>query len=178
MTDSKISKNREKKQNIVSELSDKVSRSKALVFADYKGMTHKQLEDLKKSLKKAEAEMVVAKNTLVKRSLENSVFKVQNAELNGPTITLFAYNDVIAPLRELAKSIKNLKLPVIKFGILDNQVLTGDQVLRLSTLPSREVLIAQVVAGFKSPIFGLHRTLSWNLQKLVITLKAIESKKV
>ncbi|HSX40884.1 MAG TPA: hypothetical protein VLF68_04725, partial [Candidatus Saccharimonadales bacterium] len=61
---------------------------------------------------------------------------------------------------------------------MDGQLISGEQVLKLATLPSREVLLAQFVGGLKSPIYGLHRALNWNLQKFVMTLKAIESKKV
>lgn len=173
----KVSKNREKKEKIVARLSEKLGRAKALVFTDYQGMTHKQLEDLKKALKAADADLVVAKNTLLKLAL-NQVRLGQNMEeLQGPTATLFSYSDVIAPLKEIAKSIKLLKLPAIKFGILDDKLLAEADVLRLSTLPSREILIAQVIGGIKAPIYGLHRALNWNLQKLVLTLKAIEKNK-
>lgn len=165
---------------MVSEISEKVGRAKALVFTNYQGMTHKQLEDLKKGLKDANAELVVTKNTLLKRALkmENGKWKIEDDEsLSNPTATLFAYEDIILPLKSLAKTIKNLGLPTIKFGILDGQALTGDQVLKLALLPSREVLLSQLVGSLKVPIFGLHRALSWNLRKLVLTLKAIEQNK-
>ncbi len=174
----KISKNREKKEKIVAELSEKVTRAKALVFANYQGMTHKQIEELKKALSKTDAELAVTKNTLLKLALaqtQNSKLESQNFE--GATATLFAYSDAILPLKELAKTIKSLKLPVIKFGIFEGKILNAAEVLKLSTLPSREVLIAQFVGGLKSPIFGLHRALSWNIQKLVMTFKAIENSK-
>ncbi len=174
----KVSKNRQKKEVIVAELTQKVSRAKAMIFTNYQGMTHVQLEHLKKALRNTQAELVVAKNTLLKLSLEqiqNSKFKIQNFE--GPTGTIFAYNDVVAPLKELAKIIKTLKLPAIKFGIVDGKLLAENDVVRLSTLPSHEVLLAQLVGGLKAPLYGLHRALNWNIQKLVMTLKAIESQK-
>jgi hypothetical protein len=65
----------------------------------------------------------------------------------------------------------------VKLGVMENKFLTGEQVLKISTLPTREVLLAQVAAGLKSPISGLHRALSWNLQKLVMTLQAVADKK-
>lgn len=178
----KISVNRQKKEKIVEEIAEKIGRSKGLVFTNYQGLTHKQLEELKRGLKTANAELVVTKNTLLKLALENAKIKNQNSKvedsaLQNPTATIFAYEDVIAPLKHLAKMLKNLGLPTIKFGILDGQALNSDQVLKLASLPTREVLLAQVVGGLKSPIFGLHRALNWNLQKLVMTLNAIEGKK-
>ena len=209
----KISTTRQKKEQIVVKLSEKIARAKALVFTNYQGLTHRQLEELKKVLKDLNAELVITKNTLLKLSLEKSnvpglakrsgagksqISKVDSA-LQNPTATLFVYDDVIAPLKQIAKTLRLLGLPAsparfaepassrgesrraggptIKFGILDNQTLTGDQLLKLAMLPSAEVLLAQVVSGLKSPIFGLHRALSWNLQKLVMTLSAIQQKK-
>lgn len=180
---------RARKEKVVAEISEKAERANALVFANYQGMTHKQIEELKKALKKVDAELVVAKNTLVKIALDKTKQKQENLDsLQGPTITLFSFSDIIAPLKELAKTVKAINLPVVKFGIFpakggsasgrEGEILSADQIMQLSILPSREILLAQVVGGLKSPIFGLHRAMSWNLQKLVLTLKAVETKKV
>lgn len=187
MGEKKISKNREKKEQLVAEIAEKIGKSKGLVFTNYQGLTHKQLEELKRSLKDANAELVVTKNTLLKLALKTTDHGLQTTAVDGsqstvdnfvnPTATIFAYDDVIAPLKHLAKTLKNLGLPTIKFGILDGQALNSEQVLKLASLPTREVLLAQVVGGLKSPIFGLHRALNWNIQQLVMTLKAIEAKK-
>lgn len=187
MENNKISTNRQKKEQIIAGLSEKIEKAKSIVFTNYQGMTHKQLENLKKALRALNAEIVVAKNSLLKRALQTTDYRLpttavdssQKAEsvLSNPTAALFSYEDVIFPLKQLAKSIKELGLPTIKFGILDNQALTGEQVLKLASLPSRDVLISQVVGGLKSPIFGLHRALSWNIQTLVMTLKSIENSK-
>jgi len=181
MNDKKVSKNREKKEALVAELSEKAEKAKGFLFTNYQGLTHKQLEQLKKALKSANAELVVAKNTLLKLALqkvskEGKVSKVSN-ELEGPTATVFVYEDYLAPLRELAKTIKQFNLPTLKFGILEGQSVTSDQLLKLSALPSKEVLLSQVVYGLKSPITNLVYVLNANVQKLVHTLKAIEQKK-
>ncbi len=176
--DTKVSTNRQKKQVIVEEIAEKASRAKALVFTNYQGLTHKQLEGLKKGIKPLDGEFVVAKNTLVLRALEKASVKIENPEsLDGPTGTMFLYADPVEPLKKLAKMIKELNLPSVKFGILNNQALTGEQVLKLATLPSRDTLIAQFVGGMKSPLYGLHRALNWNIQKLVLTLQAVEKSK-
>ena len=199
----KISKNRQKKEQIVAQLSEKIKKAKSIIFTNYQGLTHKQLEGLKKALRELNAELVVTKNTLLKIALEKStafglqttaVDGSQNAEsmLFNPTAALFVYDDITAPLKQLSKTLKSLGLttspasfaesrraggPTIKFGIVDNQALTGNELLRIAMLPSREVLLAQVVSGLNSPIYGLHRTLSWNLQKLVMTLSTLQQKK-
>jgi len=166
------SPNRQKKERIVAELLEKVARSKGLVFTSYQGLTHKQLEGLKKAVQALDADFVATKNSLILKAMEGKV-KIEN-ELKNATATLFLYGDPVGPLKALAKSIKDLNLPAIKFGILDGAQMTSEQLLKLSTLPTREVLLTQLVVGLKSPISGLHRALNWNLQKFVMTLKAIE----
>lgn len=173
----KVSKNRLKKQTLVEELKVKAGKAKALVFTNYQGLTHKQLEDLKKAIKPLKAEFVVAKNTLLAIALSSHITKEQSTSLKGPTGTMFIYEDIMEPLKQLAKIIKNLGIPSVKFGVIDKEMLTSEQILKLATLPTREVLLAQLVGTLKTPIYALHRTLSWNLSKLVLTLKEIEKKK-
>lgn len=174
MEDTKITANRQKKMDIVTKLSEKLGKAKAIVFTNYQGITHKQLEGFKKAIKPLNAEYVVAKNSLLTIALsENKIKLSDDRVLDGQTGTLFLYDDVISPLKALAKIIKELNLPSVKFGIMENDFISGEQILKLSTLPTKEVLLAQLVGGLKSPISGLHRALSWNIQKLVFALNAV-----
>jgi large subunit ribosomal protein L10 len=174
----KISANKQKKIDIVADLNQKLAKAKAVIFTNYQGITHKQLETLKKAIKPLDAEYVVAKNSLVLRALDENKIKLEGENpLEGPTGTMLIYADVIGPLKQLAKTIKELGIPSVKLGIMENKFLTGEQVLKISTLPSRETLLAQIAAGLKSPISGLHRALNWNLQKLVMTLGAVAKAK-
>lgn len=176
--ETKVSANRQKKIEIVAKLNEKIASAKAIVFTNFQGLTHKQLEGLKKTIKPMQADFVVAKNSLVLRALEENKIKVEDqSQFEGPTGTLLIYDDVVGPLKALAKVIKELGIPSVKFGILDSKTFTSEQVLKISTLPTREVLLSQLVAGLKSPIFSLHRALNWNLQKLVMTLNAVAATK-
>lgn len=176
---------RGRKEEVVAMLSEKAERAKGLIFTNYQGMTHQQMESLKKAVKKAQAEYVVTKNTLLKRSLEKlSTFNSQlstspagGSTFQQPTATLFLYDDIIDPLKHLAKTIKELTLPVIKFGFLQGKILSADEIVRLSSLPPLLVLRAQLLGQMKMPIAGLHRALRWNLQSLVVALNAIVQKK-
>lgn len=175
--DVKISSNRAKKIQLVEGISEKLGKSKGLVFTNYQGLKHKQLEELKKAIKPLQAEFVVAKNSLVLRALDANKIKVEESQFEGPTGTLIIYDDAVGPLKALAKLIKELGIPSVKFGILDEKTFSGEDVLKISALPGREVLLAQIAIGLKSPIFGLHRALNWNLQKLVMTLNAVTQSK-
>ncbi len=87
------------------------------------------------------------------------------------------YNDVIEPIKNLTRTIKELNLPVIKLGWIDGKSMSDTDVVRLSTLPPLPVLRAQLLGQMNSPIQGLHRALSWNIQSLAMTLNAIAQKK-
>lgn len=172
-----VSQNRKKKEVIVAEVSEKVQKAKAMVFTNYQGLTHKQLEEFKKEIKKSDAEFAATKNTLLKRALGNEAIAGNEDKFQQPTGTIYMYGDVVAPLKALAKMVKEMEKPEIKFGLLEGKPLTDKEVLKLSTLPSREVLIAQMLGMMNAPIQGLHRALSWNLQKFVMTLNAISEQK-
>lgn len=175
---------RAQKEQIVAELVEKLDKSTGLVFADYQGLTHKQLEGLKKELKKEDSTMIVAKNSLLKLALEKSPPKTDQplsekieTILQNPTATMFINANYTQPLKKLQKAIKDFGRPKIKFGILEGQLFDESQVLKIASLPSREALLAQLVGTLNSPIQGLVVTLNGNIQKFVMTLKAIENSK-
>jgi large subunit ribosomal protein L10 len=178
MADVNTSQNRLKKEAIKAELVEKVEKSQAMVFANYQGLTHQQLEGLKKNLKKVDAEFVAAKNTILLRALEGKIDQeAEKDKFTQPTGALFIYGDIVDPLKVLSKSIKDHKLPAVKFGIVEGRVVTDKEVAKLATLPPLPVLRAQLLGQMMSPIQGLHRALSWNMQSLVMTLNAIKEKK-
>lgn len=171
-------KGRGRKETIVAELSDKTQKAKAFVFTNYQGLTHQQIEDLKKAAKKADAEYVITKNTLMLRALEGVELSEEDKKhFEQPTATLFLYDEIVDPIKALAASIKDLKLPEVKFGILDGEAISADNVMKLAKLPPMPVLRAQLLGQMLSPVQGLHRALNWNMQSLVMTLNQIAQKK-
>lgn len=174
----KAQKGKARKEGIVAEIAEHVNKAKGMIFTNYQGLTHLQLEAIKRAVKKLEANYVATKNTLLLRSLSSFNLSDEDKKLfEQPTATLFTFGDPIEPIKVLAKTIKELKLPLIKFGILDGKTITGKQVERLATLPALPILRGQLVGTLNSPIQNLHRALSWNMTMFVMTLKAVESKK-
>lgn len=174
----KVSQNRQKKEALVAEFQGRVDRSNALVFANYQGLTHQQLESIKKAVKKVDAEFVATKNSLILRALEGLNLSSDDLKFfEKPTATLFIYGDIVEPLKVLAKTVKELQLPAVKFGVLDGKSISESQVMKLATLPPLDVLRAQLLGQMLSPVQKLHTALRWNLQTFVMTLNAIASKK-
>ena len=175
----KKSKPNLRKAATVDLIKTKIDNAKAIFLTDYKGLTHKQLEDLRKILKTVQAEYVVVKNTLFKKSLE--IAKKEKEELvnqlKDSTAALFAYGDELSAIKKLADFAKRFSLPKIKIGLMADKITSKEDFLKLASLPSKEFLLATLVYRLKSPITGFHYALNWNLQKFVIALNNIKAKK-
>lgn len=166
----------QKKIEKVNEMTEKVSKSKSIIFAEYKGIKHKQLEELRKTLKKANSEIVVAKNRLLLKALGDAGEGVKET-LQNDTAAVFSYNDEVAGLKELVKFFKAANLGKTKGGVLNGQALSAKDVDQLAKLPAKEVLLGKLVGQMIAPIYGLHQSLNWNINKLVWSLNAIKDKK-
>lgn len=182
----KVSANKQKKIEAVGMLQEKLAKTKVLFLADYQGLTHKQLEELRKSLKKVEAEFLIAKNRLLKIAIRESKNAALNAQdvlehlekaLEKPTAAFLAYGDEIAPIKALSAFIKTVQLPKIKHGMFGGKPASDKEFQTLATIPTREVLLATLAMRLKSPVYGLHYAMRWNLQKLVIALDNVKNKK-
>lgn len=175
----------QKKIDTVNKLTDKVTRAKAIVLTDYRGLKHKQFEEIRKALKKLEAELVVAKNRLMLRALHQSSGQTLGDRLDDletlliePTATLFAFADEVAPIKELLKYFKTAGAGRAKGGLLGARFLSDTEVMRLAALPSREVLLGQLAGQLMAPVSGLQYSLSWNINKLVWALNKIKDQKL
>lgn len=169
-----------RKEVIVAQLVEKMDQSKGLVFTDYKGITHIQLESLKKNLKTMDSTIIIAKNSLLMLSMKQSkkYGDIKDIEaLEQSTATLFINGDMVEPLKRLQKVIKEIGLPKVKFGILEGNITDEAGVMKIAALPTRDTLIAQFIGTLNSPIQGLVVTLNGTIQKFVMTLDAIAKTK-
>lgn len=178
--DKKAKSAREIKEEKVQSLTDKFQRAKTITFADYRGLTANQIATLRSKIKENGGEMLVEKNTLISLTLKatnHKIDKSQESLLTGPTATIIAYKDEIAPIKEIALSAKTLGIPTFKFGFFNSDFLDAASVEKLSTIPGRDILNAKVVGSLNAPIFGIVSVLSGNLRNLVYTLNAIVKQK-
>src|SRR3990172_640818 len=129
-----------KNEETVASLKEKLTRSKAVVLTDQSGLSVSLAGELKKKLKEVDAESVVAKNTLIKIATKELGIDFPEEVLTGPTAALFAYNDEVSPLKELAAFAKTNEKPVVKAGLLGTTILSVERVAQLANLPTKEVL--------------------------------------
>lgn len=166
----------QRKIDAVNSLTEKLGKAKVAVLADYRGLKHKQLEELRRALKKTNGEFVVAKNRLILRALGDKAESLKD-KLTESTAVLFAYADEVAPLKEMLKFFKTAGIGKTKAGLMGSTVMSDADLATFATLPSREVLLGKLVGQLNAPIQGLHYALSWNINKLVWALNAVKAKK-
>lgn len=169
-------KTRQQKIEKVAELTDKLTKAKSVVLADYQGMTTVQLGNLRAQLVSTNAEFQVTKNNLLEIALKQAGFDNEN-EITGSTATLFSYEDEIAPIKVLVKSLKEFDKGAVKQGWLGEKPLLKDDVTKLSQLPSKDELRAKVVGTIAAPLYGLVNVMQGNIRNLVYVVDAIRKSK-
>jgi large subunit ribosomal protein L10 len=163
---------KEKKQELVKSYAEELSRSQAAFLTDYRGLPVTELNRLRNKMREAGSGYHVVKNRLVKLALREAGLPVPEELLQGPTAIGFCYEDVIAPAKVLTDYANESKVLTIKGGILGERVIDVQAISSLANLPSRDVLLAQLLSGIQSPIAGLVNVLSGTLRGLVTVLKA------
>lgn len=163
---------REIKEEKVKSLVEKIARAKTLIFANYHGLTALQISDLRRKIKAAGGELVVTKNTLLARALQSTDYQLPTTDyqLTGPTASIFAYEDEVAPLKAAHDSSKSQGTPQFKFGFFGRDVLDLAAVETLAIIPTRPELNANVVGTLASPIYGFVNVLQANIRNLISIL--------
>ena len=157
----------------VEALAERFQRAQAVLAADYRGLTVKEMTDLRKRMREAGAELKVVKNTLARLAADQAQVEALKAYLEGPTVLAFGYDDPVAPAKILDQFSRQQKQLEIKGGVLNGAPLTAAGVQQLAQLPSREELLAQVLRGLQGPLYGLVGVLSGVPRALVYALDAL-----
>ncbi|GAB6168958.1 50S ribosomal protein L10 [Clostridium carnis] len=150
-----MNKNRQIKEAKVAEIKEKLEKAQAVVLADYQGLTVEEDTALRKTLREAGVEYKVYKNSLVTLAAKELGIEGVAEYLEGPVSIAFGYEDATAPARVLHTFAKDHKKLELKAGIVDGTIYTKEQVEKLATIPSKEVLIAKLLGSFKAPLSNL-----------------------
>jgi large subunit ribosomal protein L10 len=163
------------KEQLVSELKEKISGAKALYYTDFTGLNVKRMTELRRRLKKANVEYVVIKNTLALRAVNES--GLVGERLRGPTGLVMAKDPVEAAkiLTEFAKT--NDQRPAVKGGMFDGAAIDAGQVKRLAAMPSREQMLAELGAGLQSPLSSMLGVMNSLLTNFAGALEALKTQK-
>ena len=162
----------------VENLTAKVKDAKAVAVVDYRGLNVSQITQLRDRIRELGGELQVVKNNLFYRALSQSNYEIEKAKLDGPSLALFANNDEISPLKALANFGKTLGgLLPFKIGFIAGKVYFTEELNKIATIPAKLDLQAKLVGLLALQPNRLVYSLNWNLQKLVLVLNGIKTKK-
>lgn len=173
--------NKADKATAVAEFKDYFGKANAAFFADYKGLTVEQVNDLRRKLRPHNVKVRVIKNNLARLAVKEAGLGEESLKLLdsvvGPTMVAFAYGDPAAAAKVINKFAKDNEVFGLKDSLLSAQRLTTKQVEELSMLPSREVLLARLLGQLNAPVQSFVGVLAAVPRSLVQVLAAIEDKK-
>ena len=169
--------NRDDKSAIVSELNDSFSRAKFTVVTDYCGLTVSELQELRVQLRGFDSEIRIAKNTLLKRAVSDTASDSLVDDFAGTTAVVMAYDDPIGPAKALAQFADTHDKLQIRAAVLEGEKISSDELIALSKLPTKEVLLGQFLSVLNSVPTGLVQVLSGVPRTFLYGLQAVKEQK-
>jgi len=155
----------ELKRPIIDEIKGFAKDARAAVLVDYRGLTVEQDTVLRKKLREAGVVYKVYKNTYLKMAFEGTDFAQLNSHLEGPTAIAFGLEDATAPARILAEFAKTADKLELKAGVVEGTYYDEKGIQKVATIPSREVLISNLLGSLQSPITNFARVLKQIAEK-------------
>lgn len=168
---------KQKKEKVVQEVGSKLRELRYLFLAEYSGMTVAQMTRLRRELRNVGTEFTVIKNTLLKIASKGTRAEALQDKFEGPNAIISIHKDPTSAARVIAGIAKEVPSLKLKAGYLDDRVITVEDILKLATVPSREVLLAKLVGVLKGQPARLVYALSGNINKLVLVLNSIKNQK-
>lgn len=170
--------NREQKQQSASQLKEKFSRASVAILTEFSGMGVEEIRAVRKELRGVAGEFKVVKNKLAIRAAAGTRLEGLNSYFKGTTAVALGYADPVAPTRVLKAIADKQKKLKIKAGVIEGKVVGLEDVRRVAQLPSKDVLIAQLVGRLNAPISGFAGSLNGVLSKFVRTLEALHQQRI
>ena len=163
----------------VEELNGVFLKAKSAVLANYQGIEAPEMTELRKHMRGRAIDFRVIKNTLARQAAKNTPFEMLDEELSGPVSLVLSFEDAVAPAKALAEYSKTgaAKTPKVICGVIEGKKVSSEEVKALADLPSKEVLISQMLSAMNGPTTNFVGALGGLLRKLVGTLDAIREKK-
>lgn len=169
---------KEKNIKIVEQIKENLEKAKSVIFVDYLGLSVEEVNEFRQTMKENDADVVVAKNTLIKKAAENNeeIDKLEK-DLEGPTMAIFSFSDPISPIKSLYEFVKKHDLPVTKSALIEGIYKNSIEVEELKDVPSKEELLGRFVGSLGSPVSKFVYTLGGIQNKFVYAVNAIAQKK-
>ncbi len=147
-----MSVQKERKEVVVAEIREKLTRAKSVVLVDYSGINVEQATKLRKSFRDAGLDYKVYKNKLVELAAKDTAYEALAKDLNGPNAFAISYTDAVAPAKMIKDYVKEFKKMELRSGVVEGVYYSAEQVAELANMPSKEVLIGRFLGSVKSPV--------------------------
>ena len=160
---------KDEKEQVVAELTERLRTSETLIVADYRGLTNKQIEELRAKLTQAGARFAVVKNTLTRRAAEAAGADALLALLEGPTAIAFleSEGDPVAVAKALGDAARDTKVLELRGGVMQGATISAEQIEELAKLPPVDVLRGQVLGAITAPLTNVVGLFTAPLRDLV-----------
>lgn len=159
-------------------LSDVFSKAKSIYFTEYHGLKVSEITELRSEFYKADVEYLVAKNTLLKKAALSNNIEGLDIILKGSTAIAVSYGEPVAPARVIKEFIKEGDLPGVKGILFDGHVLPGSDFKKLAEMPSKDVMLSQLISMLQSPLQKFVSTVHAPMQNVVGVLNSLKEKKL
>lgn len=173
--------NRAEKTELAQSLKEKFAKAKVSLFADYKGLTAPQADDLRRKLRGTNTEVKVLKNNLARLIAKDGALgsdaQALMDEVVGPTLVAFAYDDPAAAAKVFHRFSKDNEALKLKDSLMGERRFAAASIAELANLPSKEVLLSMLLRTFNGPVTGFVGVLAAVPRGLVTVLSAVEKKK-
>jgi large subunit ribosomal protein L10 len=168
---------KEQKQELIEELHGKLMDAKAAILTEYKGLTVAEITELRNELRKGQLEYRVVKNTLAIRAAKGTAAEALTGHLQGPTGWVLGFGDAVTPAKVVTEYAKKREKLKVKVGLIEGQLANEAALKSIAALPSREVLLSMMAAGFQAPASKMVRLLNATVARLGYALTALKEKK-
>ena len=172
-----MSLDRSEKEKVMRGLKERLGRACGAFLVDYQGLNVEDLTKLRRELRETSVEFQVVKNRLLSIACQDTEAAVLKDYIVGPCALALTYDDLVMPAKVLTKFNQNYKALEIKIGQINGKIIDLPAIERLAQLPSREVLLSQLLFSLSSVPASFVRTLSEMLRRLVTVLEAIKGQK-
>ena len=166
----------EAKRESVAELRQQLSEHRTLIVSEYRGLTVKEIAEIRRSLRKQDVRYQVVKNRLLKIAAQDTIGEALSPLLTGPTAIAFG-DDASATAKAVIDATRPYKVVTITGGVLGDRAIDANGVRSLAALPSREVLLARLAGGMQSPVATLAGLLAANIRNLGSVLAQVRDQK-
>lgn len=165
------------RQGLENQLKKNLDKKNNIFVLNYSGVASPVMSDLRKELKRQGACMVVVRNAIVKRALKEIKLDKLDAAVSGPMAFVYSDSDATGVSKTLVKFVKDHESSQLSGGVLQQNILSVDEIKRLAALPSREILLSMLLSAIQSPLSSLAYVLSAKTRELLYVLKQISKKK-